>query len=440
MLYLVGALGFAVLFVVGFFITVSLRRVVTTNEVHIVQSGKKTISYGGDAGNGNTYYAWPSWLPVFGVSVTKLPTSVFSLNLTNYEAYDKGRLPFVVDIMAFFRISDSNVSAQRVAHFEQLNQQLLGIVQGAVRTILAKSDIDTIMQERATFGHQFTMEVEEQLKNWGVCAVKNIELMDIRDHAGSVVIQNIMNKRKSHIEMESRTEVAKNMQAAMVAEINAKQGVDLQKQSAEQSVGLRTIENQRQVQISQQEANQAVQEAARLTKEKEMAVLSVSEVRKAEILKQVTITQAQQEQESTVLIAEGQLGAKRRESEAIVLEGQARAEAAKALQLAPVQAQITLAKEIGENLSYQQYLITIRQVEANQAVGIEQAKALTQADVKIISNTGTPTAGITDVMDLFSSKGGQAVGAMLEGLTNTPQGEKLANKVLGNSSTTKLTK
>ena len=423
-----GVLAFG--FVV-FLLSLTFRRVVTTNEVHIVQSGKRTISYGGDAKNGNTYYAWPSWLPVIGVSTTRLPTSVFSLNLNNYEAYDKGRLPFVVDIMAFFRISDSNVAAQRVSDVNHLNDQLMGIIQGAVRTILAKSDIDTILQERATVGHQFTEEVREQLTNWGVCSVKNIELMDIRDHQSSVVIQNIMNKRKSHIEMESRTEVAKNMQAAQQAEIEAKKEVDLQKQSAEQTVGLRTVENQRQVQLANQAAAQSVKEQEKLTAEKSMNILSVQEVRKAEILKQVQVTNAQQQKEVTILQAEGELEAKKRESEAIQLEGQARADAEKAMQLAPVQAQITLAKEIGENQSYQQYLVTIRQVEASQAVGIEQAKALSHADIKVISNTGTPTSGITDVMDLFSSKGGQAMGSMLEGLANTPKGQEVLGKVLG---------
>ncbi len=50
------------------FWTLSLRRVVTTNEVHIVQSSKLTTSYGKDTNNGNTYYEWPSWLPVIGVT------------------------------------------------------------------------------------------------------------------------------------------------------------------------------------------------------------------------------------------------------------------------------------------------------------------------------------------------------------------------------------
>jgi flotillin len=96
----------------------------------------------------------------------------------------------------------------------------------------------------------------------------------------------------------------------------------------------------------------------------------------AEAAKNNAILSAEAQKETTTLVAQGQLESKRREAEGIALEGTARADAEKAMQLAPVQAQITLAKEIGANESYQKYLITIRQVEADQAVGIEQAKAI----------------------------------------------------------------
>ena len=99
------------------------------------------------------------------------------------------------------------------------------------------------------------------------------------------------------------------------------------------------------------------------------------------------------------------------------------------MQLAPVTAQTTLAKEIGENQSYQQYLVAIRQVEANERIGIEQALALRNADIKVITNSGAPAQGLTNVMDLFSSKGGTEVGAMMEGLAQTEKGQQLLTAV-----------
>ena len=420
------------------FITViailTLRRIVPTNEVHIVQRNKNTVSYGKDLASGNVYYEFPAWLPIIGVNKVVLPVSVFSLNLNDYEAYDVGRLPFIVDIACFFRIIDSNTAAQRVASFTELHNQLKSIVQGAVRTILASNEIEHILQGRSTFGEQFTKEVDAQLANWGVCTVKNIELMDIRDHRDSAVIHNIMEKKKSFIEMESRTEVAKNKQLAEIAETQATRNVAVQQQEAKQVTGLREVEASRQVSIAKEEAMQAVKEQAKVTKEKEMSVLRVENVRKAEIEKEMAVTKASQQKETTILIAEGDLESKRRSSEAITIEGAAKASAEKALLLAPVEAQVTLAKEIGSNKEYQVYLVTIEQIKMAQAVGMEQAKALSSADIKIIANSDSPVSGLNNVMDIISSKGGTQVGAMLEGLATSPVGKTLLGKLTDDKS------
>ncbi len=426
---LIAGLGILLLVIVA----IMLRRVVATNEVHIVQSSRATTSYGTNTDHGNTYYEWPSWMPVLGITRIILPVSVFDLTLHAYEAYDKGRVPFVVDVVAFFRISDSNLAAQRVENFTELHDQLKAIVQGAIRSVLASHEIDDIMLERSKFGEHFTLEVKSQLENWGVETVKNTELMDIRDAQANKVIHNIMEKKKSLIEMQSRTEVAENMKRAQIAEIDAKRDTDLQQQQARQEVGLRTVEADRVVQVANQQALQMVKEQERATKEREMAVIQVADVQRAEIDKSVNLVKADQDKQTTILVAEGQLEAKRREAQGITVEGQARADAEKAMQLAPVEAQIVPAKEIGTNEGYQKYLVTIRQVEAAQAVGVEQARALEKADVKVIANTGAPVSGMTQVMDLFSAKGGTEIGAMLEALAQSEEGDRLLRKIgLGN--------
>jgi flotillin len=420
---------------------VSLRRVVSTNEVHIIQSSTKTVSYGKDQESGNTYYEWPAWIPRIGIQVIKLPVSVFSLRLRDYEAYDSGRLPFVLDLEAFFRIDNSNIAAQRVAHFQELNGQLTSILQGAARTILASKNIEEIMQGRSEFGIAFTTEVNEQLKAWGVTTVKNIELMDIRDSKGSQVIQNIMDKKKSEIDRESRVVVAENKLVAENAEINAEREVEINRQLAEQQVGIKTAEKEKEVGIANEKSQQEIKEQQKITTEKAMEVARVEQVKSAEIEKDVNIVRAEEqkqteivkaegEKQRTVLIAEGQLEAERRDAEAILVKGQASAEAEKLLQLAPVEAQIVLAKEIGENQSYQQYLITIRQVEASQEIGVQQAKALEKADIKVIANNGSVTGGISGIGDILSSNGGTNIGALLEGLVQTPTGKAIVDKLV----------
>ncbi len=120
---------------------------------------------------------------------------------------------------------------------------------------------------------------------------------------------------------------------------------------------------------------------------------------------------ATQDKETTILRADGDLQATKLAAEGIRVEGNAKADAEKALQLAPVAAQIELAKEIGQNEGYQAYLISIRGVEAYTQVGVEQAKAIAGADVKVIANTGDAVQGVSDAMALVSVLTPQRLGA-----------------------------
>lgn len=115
-------LGVLVIIVmVTIIVAMKFRRVVTTNMVDIVQSRRKTTPYGTGQTAGNVYYAWPSALPVVGVSVINLPVSNFDLSLKNYEAYDKDRVPFIVDVTSFFRIKDTAKAAQRVKNIKLMS-------------------------------------------------------------------------------------------------------------------------------------------------------------------------------------------------------------------------------------------------------------------------------------------------------------------------------
>lgn len=452
-LSLVAAVLVTALVAITFLVAVALRRVVPTNMVHIVQSKKSTTSYGKGRDAGNVYYEWPSWLPGIGVTVTHFPESVFDVGLKNYEAYDVGRLPFVVDIMAFFRISDSDVAAHRVANFSELQTQLQSILQGAVRSVLAKEKLEEIMQDRTTLGAKFTEEVDAQLTEWGVCTVKSIEFMDIRDSGGSKVIEQIMAKEKSRIERESRETVADNNRAAQEREIEAQRQVDLQTQDARQQVGQRTAEVDKAVGIANEQQKQEVLAQARTTAERQMEVKRVEDVKTAEIARSVAEVKAEQdktvavvnaqasretqvinaeaEKQKTVLVAEGQLTQAQLNAQGIEAEGRAKAEAEKLMQLAPVQAQITLAQEIGQNVGYQDYLVNVRQIEAGQAVGIELAKAIGHADLKVIANAGDVQTGVANLGDVFTANGGTKLTGMLTALAQTPEGQALVRRITG---------
>ncbi len=446
-------LSLAVAVVVGaaLIVAIMLRRVVPTNMVHIVQSSTKTTPYGRGKAAGNTYYAFPSWVPKLGVSIIEFPESIFQINLDSYEAYDQARLPFMVDVSAFFRVEMAETAAQRVASFGELQNQLTSVLQGAVRRILATNPLESILQSRSDLGDQFTLEVRNQIAEWGVLPVKTIEFMDSRDSSKGQVIMNIMEKEKSRIEKESRVAIAGNHQAAEMAEIDAKRTVEVQRQDAEQQVGLRTAEKDQVVGIANEKARQEIQSEAKVTADRNMDVAKVEKVRQAEIDKDVAIVKAEQdrsvkvvsaeadkqakvvsaeaEKQAVTVKAEGDLAAALKDAEGIRAKGVANADAEKAMLLAPVETQITLAKEIGSNDGYQKYLVTIEQVRVSKDVGIELAKALQGADLKVIANAGDIQSGVTKIGDMFTPAGGTNLTGMLAALAQTDEGKRLLDKV-----------
>lgn len=445
-----------------FFVFAYLRRVVPTNMTHIVQTSKKSIPFGRDKPAGNVYYAWPSWLPYLGISVTEFPDSIFQVSLRGYDAYDQARLPFMVDVTAFFRISDAGVAAQRVASFTVLQDDLNAVLQGSVRRVLAINSLENIMQARSELGDQFTKEVQEQIAEWGVLPVKTIEFMDLRDTNGSSVIANVMAKEKSRIERESRVAVADNKRQAELAEIDANRTVEVQRQEAAQLVGQRTAEKDKEVGIANELAMQEIKAAARMTAEREMEVRKVQEVRAEEIAREVAavnaekakhvatvdaqarqtvqvidaearktvqVVDAQAQKEAVVTKAEGELAAALKDADGIKARGEATAAAEQASLMAPVNTQITLAKEIGANAGYQQYLISIKQVEAHRDVGMETARALQAADLKVIANGGDVQKGISSLSEMFTPHGGTQLTGMLSALAQTAEGQQLIKAV-----------
>ena len=436
------------------------RRVVSTNAVHIVQSGHKTVPYGSKLSDGNVYYEIPFWVPKLGVSVIRLPVSNFDLSLENYEAYDEDRVPFLVDVTAFFRISDPVVAARRINNVNELKHQLNLIMQGVVRKVLASDKIDNIMTQRSTFGDSFSQEVQGQLEEWGVQSVRNMELMDIRDSNKSDVIARIMAKKNSEIERDSRITVANNHRLAKVAEVEnnrqaevsaveAEREILMSKQQAEQQVGERSAEKEKAVGVAREQSKQDVLDQQAVTTAKNLEVKRVEEIQAAEIDrdtalvlaeklqrvsavdKETALVRAAQEQETMILVADGKLEAQKKEAEAIKATGIAKAEAEKALQLAPVSAQIELSREIGNNDAYQQYLVSLEAFKAYIAVGSEQARSLQHAEVKVIANGGTAPEGITKVMDVFSSKGGTELAAAIEAFSQSDVGSNIISKITG---------
>lgn len=465
MLYGSIAIGLITILLVRW--VLKMRVVVPTNIVHIVQRQSETISYG-VGGKSNVYYEFPKWIPILGVEVRELPVSNFDIELDSYSAYDKDRVPFIVDIKAFFAITNTNKAAEKVASFDELKAQLTDVVRGTVRSILAKSKLEEIMEERSLFGEKFTENVQNDLKNWGVEPIKSIELMDVRDSSDSKAILQIMAKRMSAIDMESRTEVANNKKIAEQAELDAQKEINVTKAETDriagearaksrQAIGVADAEAIKISGIAEQTSISEIAKAERITAEEKMAVIKITEIKQAEIDKEKAIINAEEEKRKieiktdadkyrTEVNANAELIAKNKSAEGIKSVGTAEADVIKAkglseaeirreTELASVVAQTTLAQEIGENIGYQDYLVKIKEVEANQAVGIVQyeslATALQNSDLKLLVNSGDVNSGLNKISDILSSKGASQMNGLLEALKQTDEGKNILNLLNG---------
>lgn len=417
------------------------RRVVPTGQVHIVQYKNKTIKYGQDEEAGNVYYEWPPFLPFIGVFVARIDGSIFQVGLTEFESYDKARVPFLSDVTAFFRISDPEVAAKRIVESGDIISHLENILRGSVRRVLSTTPIEEILEARSQLGAAFTNEVEMQLKDWGVVSVNTIEFMDIRDVKGEHVIANIMSKEKSRIERESREAVAENNRKAEMVEIEARRHVSLANNDAKMKVGVSAAESEKQVQLAREASEQEVLAARKATAEAEQAVTRVNNIQTAEIRREVAEIEAKEsakvaeitadgEKNATLRRAEAERDARIKEADGIRAIGSARAEAERAMLQAPVTAQVELAEKIGGNLAYQQYLITVKQVEVQRDIGVAMANAIGEADLRIVANAGSPSDGISKIADLFSANGGAQLGSMLTSLAATDEGKQMINGIV----------
>lgn len=449
-------------------ILINLRRVVPTNEVHIVQRKSSSTVHGRWFKWSNVYISWPSWVPMFWVDVRKLPLSIFTLQLEWYKAYDSWKVPFMVDITAFFVIKDPEVAAQKIFNISELKTQLNEILKWVVRKTLASKDIIEIMESRVEIKDEFYNEVFSAVKDWWV-DLKNVEFMDIRDPGDetSKVISNIMQKKRSQIESESQIEVAENQKNAIIEKENkdseararaaeAKSKADIVEYDSRREADLKRIENERMTEnleiekekvlsMQKEEAKQKLYESTKITREKELAIRQLEEEKRAEINKNIELIKADEQRQKALIEAESESKTIEMDAEAnkkkVELEAQAEKSRIESIWLAEAKKidymwsaeaknKTEMAKALNE-FSPEALNFMIKEIEAKltEVVDLEKAKALSKADIKVISTWENGWSWVKNFMDLFSANWWANIWAMVENFKNTVWEDK-ANEIM----------
>ncbi len=442
--------GLVLVFIFLYIIT-QLRKVVPTNEVHIVQKWSSSVPFWRDFEWGNVYLDWPGWVPMVWIFVQKLPLSIFDIKLEWYQAYDSGKVPFQVDVTAFFVIKDPVTAAQKIYTIMELQNQLSETLKWVIRKTLASKDIIDIMESRIEIKQEFHAEILKEAWAWWV-ELKNVEFMDIRDADDSEVVANIMNKKRSQIEAESQIEVAENEKRSIIERENkaaearakaseAKSKADIIEFDAQRASELKKIENDQLTQnlniekekmltLQKEEAKQKFFEAEKITKQKELEIKQLEQEKNAEISKNIEIIKAEEQKQKMIIDAQAK-------KESVELEAQweknrieavwlAKAKEIDFLGTAQAKNKAEMAKALNEfSLQAIEFMMKELDVKLSEVVDLEKAKSLAKADIKIISTGPNGWEWVNSFMELFSAKWGTNIWAMIEAAKNTLWEEKV---------------
>ena len=257
---------------------VGLYRVVPVNEAHIrvLQNTKSTFS----ARVGKSAY----WVVPFITKLHKLPLCNLAIPVNDIKLNDKDMAKFVCDIMCFVNINNIDLAVERLIltdtekemgfDFVKLSEDLRAIMESVGRTVTTKQTLLDIYMNRSLLDQAITKEVEAVFPKWGIQLV-DLELKDIKDAAGSTIIQDIERKVAAEIRRDAEIRVATTTKEAEVA-----------KAEAEESYRKRQIAKDQQIGIAEQEKNQQIAEREAVANIQKVEAQRKLDVGRAEIEKQ----------------------------------------------------------------------------------------------------------------------------------------------------------
>lgn len=379
-------------------------KVIGSNEAHVVVvmgRGRKIMSpVGGEGVRAKTAYFYiPFLMKRYIMPLTNVKLNVDSINLNDIEV-----APFVCDVITWLHIAEPVKAAERLDFtknvFTGLHEDLIAIVQAIARAAAMKQEILEIMRDRATFSKSVMAEVDVVLKEWGVQLV-NLEVNDIRDKEGSMVIQNYESMRKATVESKARIEVAVRNREAIEQEQDNRQKAEVATALSEKTFTLAQTEKDAAIGIALQEKDQRIALAEKDTNATKVEALRVIEVGRADVEKEAAITTATGEGEALRIKGE-------KEANVISLTGTAEAEAIQAKGEAEAVAKEKMALALQK---FNEAATVIEKIKA----GVEVQKAFAEAYGKIAANA--------EIKVVTSGEGGNILGLPMNAQTGADIGQ-----------------
>jgi len=379
----------AIVLFVGILLSFAWYRLVPPSEAHLVVTGtnkklvcspdKNTQKNGGKS----SYFEVPSFIPVFGRKVRKMDVTIKELVIAQ-ETYEKGQARYKVKSSTKYRITDVEQASETFIDDESLKRMMIEVIQAGVRAVTVKYDVQDARAKKQEMATAVKTEISDDLKSWGLTLV-SFQLVDFQDTETSSIVSDISKRKEIEIKSQTRQENAEREKQASVKEHESNEVSEK-----------RRIKKDEEIAMSEQNKAQKVAEQQKIAEEIRFEVIKVQQIKQAEIDKEKAIIKANENKETEFIKKE----MKRLEGEGdrAMLEEQAKGNAAEIREQGLAEALALEEKQKALNKfgpAAIQALIAKDVVEKDKAIGIEGAKALQHAQLKLFS--GTDGGGSFDV-------------------------------------------
>ncbi len=115
-------------------------------------------------------------LPYIEQTPFTIDTRVVTSTFVAEQTLTKDGASVTVDAIMYWRIVDAGFAAIKVANY---TQAVMGAAQGALRDIIGRNDLSTLLSQRRELDEQLTVILDEQTEPWGI-KVQSVQLRDIK--------------------------------------------------------------------------------------------------------------------------------------------------------------------------------------------------------------------------------------------------------------------
>ncbi len=436
----------AIAFVVVVRVMASRYKKIPPNEVGIfygrryrfVDSNGKTHDRGFRVVAGGGSLLWP-----IVEHFQPMSTAVSQVEIDEHDIPNKDNVKISAKGVATFKIETTEESLHNAAAAflgkgdEELARIVRNILQGHLRSIIGKLNINEILRDRDAFNKKVVEESTEELKRLGIQII-TLVIQEVTDEYGYIdalgkqsVAEAIRDaniktaqaeaetkKQVSNATREADIQVAGNaIQVAQaerdrdVKKAQFKTMADTERAKAEQAFGIAMAEQEKTLKVRQAERDAAekeaqievqAKEAARKEQELEATVVKIAQANRAkqvieaEAAKQVAVTNAEAAREAAIRRAEG-------ERQARVYEGEGEASKTKAVMLAQAEGEAAKTKQalVAEAEGEAAKKGMVLKAEAEGTKQLAEALARMTADAKMIL--------ILDRLPMLLDRGGDAM-------------------------------